>query len=113
MKQRTGGYAAKREELARTHFENRARETVRLIGRDHARAPGRGEDAERSAPAASSFDAQARQMRRAVAGLARRGAYRQARDGVAHAAETARWLRGEAPELKAPDRLQELWGHDR
>lgn len=109
-----GGIQAKHAAWAQSHFATRAREAVQAIGRGAAPplppldrlAMGSADERE------LSFDQQAARARRAVITVQRLGGKRLAQDGVAHALETARRLRGTAPE-RPVEPAQELWGHER
>lgn len=109
VRERTGVFASKWEQVIRARFERKAREAVQAIGRG-----GRGNRAPEDSPtpsagAASPHAAAVSMMRRSVRQTVRQGGNRHASDGVAHAEETARRLMGESLTPIAPpvDR-----GHD-
>ena len=97
VRERTGAFAAKWEQLLQARFAKRAQEAVRAIGRggrSGSQVPEPGAATPAGAP--SSHDATVEMMRRSVRHAVRQGGSRQAADGLRHAEETARRLMGEA-----------------
>lgn len=118
----SGRYHDRREEHDRAQFHRRTHATARAAAA-RRELDGRGKPAGDPLPgpdritlvrpAASSFDTQTRDLARALRRVGRQPGFKLAEDGVALAADMARWLRGQdAQPVREPD-VPELGGYDR
>lgn len=96
VRERTGAFAAKWEQLLQVRFAKRAQEAVRAIGRGRSGRSVPEPGAAAPAGAASSHNATVEMVRRSVRHAVRQGGSRHAADGIRHAEATARRLMGEA-----------------
>lgn len=95
---------------AAARFGNRSRNLARGVAQ--AKRPRPASDIPFALPLGGAIDAQTRRLARSVLTVERTRGHRYARDGVAHAEQTARWLRGERLDPEAAP-TRDGFDHDR